>query len=45
MKYQVSEKFYDTLCALLGVAIENASPVEIDLAMDLLKETSYNKRN
>ena len=40
MRYEVSARFYNTLVALLGVAIEDNNATEIDLIMDILKDTA-----
>lgn len=38
MHYIVSEKFYDLASALIGMAVEHESEVELDLAMRFISE-------
>lgn len=40
MRYEVSARFYDTLVGLLGIAFEDNNSTEIDLVMDILKDTA-----
>jgi hypothetical protein len=40
MRYEVSTRFYNTLVSLLGIAVEDNNAAEIDLVMDLLKDTA-----
>lgn len=39
MRYAVSDRFYELLVALYGVAIEDNDTLEIDLAASLIKDT------
>jgi hypothetical protein len=39
MRYEVTPRFYTNLVGLLGIAIEDNKPVEIDLVMGLLRNT------
>lgn len=38
MHYIVSEKFYDMVSALIGIAVDEQNEVELELAMNLISE-------
>ena len=40
MRYEVSEKFFDMLAALYGVAIEDENDQEIDMVLSLIMDTA-----
>ena len=45
MRYEVTERFYDQLVALVGIAIDDNNPAEIDLALDIIKDTIPGQEN
>jgi hypothetical protein len=45
MRYEVTERFYDQLVALVGIAIEDNNPAEIDLAYGIIKDTAMGQEN
>ena len=45
MRYEVTERFYDQLVALVGRAIDDNNPFEIDLALDIIKDTVPGQEN
>lgn len=40
MRYNVTERFYNSLVGLIGIAIEDNNPVEMDLVMDIIRDTA-----
>jgi hypothetical protein len=38
MHYIVSERFYDTVSALIGIAVDEQNTEELELAMSLISE-------
>ena len=39
MRYEVTEQFYAELIKLVGIALDDDDPVEIDLAINLINDT------
>ena len=40
MRYEVSDKFFNTLLALYTTAVEDENEVELELAMSILMDTA-----
>lgn len=38
MRYMVSELYYNTVSALIGIALQDANPTEFELALGLINE-------
>ena len=45
MRYEVTERFYNQLVALVGIAIDDNNACEIDLAFDIIKDTVSGQEN
>jgi hypothetical protein len=45
MRYLVSDRFYNSLVGLIGIAIEDNNPVEMDLIMDIIQDTATGQDN
>jgi hypothetical protein len=45
MRYHVTERFYMNLVGLLGVAIEDNDPAELDIVLDLIRDTESGQEN
>ena len=45
MRYVVTERFYQQLLGLVGIALDDNDPIEIDLVLDIINDTTSGQDN